>query len=308
MGSLNHLFLTLGCNFSNKSIVDDSKEIFGKILGKVILLPYIAVLIITNLFLLVFSTGYIQFVMEKASGVGLWIAISILVGYLSYSGIETIARSNTIGSFILLVGIVIIILTTPLVITINLDNLKPLIFSFKKVIAGGLYPARLFFYHSVILIVLKPYFSKKRGAIKAIGLSNLIIQIVVSILVILLVATFGKELAVTLNFSFHNLSDLSLAGVETITFVIWILGNILKIGIFNFAAVKLIANLFELKDYRKIVIPFTFSILALTVYSTDIRLPGSDTKYFVIGALLTVSLPTILLLILAYALVGRRNG
>lgn len=307
MGLLNYLFLTVACNFSNKSIVDDSKEIFGAILGKVILVPYISVLIITNLFLLVLSTSYIQFVMEKASSFNLWLAISILVAYLSYSGIEVIVRSNTIGSLILLVGIVVILVTIPLVITINLDNLTPLIFNFKKIIAGGLYPARLFLYHSVVLIVLKPYFNKERETIKAIGLSNLVVQIVVSILVILLVAIFGKKLVVTLNFSFHNLSGLSLAGAEIITFVIWILGNILKIGMFNFAAVKLIADLFELRDYKKIVLPFTFLIFSLAIYSADIRLPGLGNKYFVIGVLLTVSLPTILLLTLAYALANRQK-
>jgi len=307
MGLLNHLFLTLSCKFSNKSIVDDSKDIFGVLLGKIILVPYISILLITNLFLLVFSTGYIQFVMEEAPVVSMWVAISILVGYLSYSGIEVIARSNTIGSCLLLIGIVSILLTTPLVATVNLDNLKPLIFNFKKVIAGSLYPARLFFYHSVVLVVLKPYFSKEKGAIKAIGLSNLVVQIVSSILVILLVAILGKKLAILLNFSFHDISDLSLGGVEVITFIIWIIGNILKIGIFNFATVQLIADFFELKDYRRIVFSFTFFILALTVYSSDIRLPGSDTKYFVIGALLTVSLPTILLLTLAYALANRKK-
>ncbi|WP_018249515.1 GerAB/ArcD/ProY family transporter [Orenia marismortui] len=307
MGLLNHLFLTLGCNFSNKSIIGDSKEMFGPLLGKIILIPYILVLIMTNIMLLIFSTGYITFVMEESSITAFWIAISVLVAYLSSKGIEVIARSNTIGSFLLLTGTIIILLTTPLVTTLKLSRLKPLIFNFKRIIAGSLYPARLFFYHSVILIVLKPYFNNKKRVIKAVGFSNLVIQILVSVLVIFLVGIFGRNLASILNFSFHNLSDLSLSGVEVITFVIWILGNVLKMGIFNFVTVKLIADCFELKDYKRVVIPFTLLILTLTIYSSGISLPGLVTKYFVIGVLTTVSLPTILLLTLAYAIANRNK-
>ena len=83
-------------NISSVITFDDSKKLFGNILGRILILPYLLTIISINIYLLLESVSFIALVMPYTSVLGLLIGINILVVYLIYNGIEVLARINYI--------------------------------------------------------------------------------------------------------------------------------------------------------------------------------------------------------------------
>ncbi|PRX31709.1 spore germination protein [Orenia metallireducens] len=300
IGLVNYIFLTLGCKFSDKGVIEDVQNIFGPILGRIITIPYIFAITITNLYLLYQSTGDIEVIMPRTPLSFFWIGMMILLVLLSYKGIEVIGRVSAVAIFILLIGFIII---TGSIFTnqgIDFDNLKPFVFNFKGIFAGSIYPARLFLYHSIIVIQLKDFFSNQKRAIKAVNIANLINQLAITTLIVVFIGLLGVDLIKIIQYPFYILSTLTLRGVEVIMFIIWVLGNVLKMSIFHFVSLKLIRDWFGIRDYRKIIIPFSILILGLTLYGTQMPVPELQIKYAIIGFLTVISLPTVFLVSIGY--------
>ncbi|GAB6137223.1 GerAB/ArcD/ProY family transporter [Halanaerobaculum tunisiense] len=302
IGVIHYIVLKLSCNFSQQSILWDFQKIFGSYLGRILILPYMLMIIEINIYLLIQSTSLIGAVMPEMPMVSLWIGISILASYLVYTGIETIARVNKIGIIIMVLSIIIILGFNLKESLAGVNNLRPILVNPKNMVKAAIIPAHWFILIPVILLVFKPFFKDNNRVIKASLAANLSCQLIIILLVVTAVSVLGVNLTTTLAFPFYNLSRLPISGLEIIIFVAWITGAIIKIAIFYYSFIKLLANWCELQDYKVLISPVAILITALTMYSTQMSLVSQTLKYAVTGFLLLIELPTLLLLSLGYLL------
>ncbi len=302
VGLLQYILLKLSFKYSHQNVVADCKSIFGPILGRIIIAPYILVIIAINLYLFYESTSFIGIVMPNAPILGFWVAIGIIASYLAYSGIETLVRVNEVGMLFLVISVFFILIVNIKGAFAGLDHLKPVFIKYKPLVRASIVPAHWFILVPNIFLVLKPFFKNVDKTIKASLLGNLFSQFLVLILVIFSITLLGFKLINYLVFPFYTLSRLSIQGLEIVVFVAWIAGGMVKIGIYYFSSVNLIAEWFDLKDYKKIIVPFSIIIIALTILGNAISLTTATIEYIVIGFLFTVEIPTLFFLICTYYL------
>ncbi|OCL28011.1 hypothetical protein U472_02080 [Orenia metallireducens] len=126
------------------------------------------------------------------------------------------------------------------------------------------------------------------------------------ILFISALTTLGVDLTSALKFPFYTLSALSLTGLETIIFVAWMTGVILEVGIFYLASLELISSLFELKDYRTLVIPFFIATTSVGLFQSGIPAVFKHIGYMVPINVLLLEIPFLTIVILIY-LIGNKK-
>jgi hypothetical protein len=215
---IHYLILKVGCNFSNRNIIADLKDILGPFIGTILLIPYILLVLHTTSLMMLQGVEFVTFVMPNKSIVGFWIAIGLLASYLSYKGIETIARMAQFGIIVISMAIITILMLN--LLSMNKEWLKPFAINYKKVIAASLTPAHWFLIIPNLSLIFKPYFTDNKRTIRASLLGNLVVQIMIVILFISALTTLGVDLTSALKFPFYTLSTLSLTGLETIIFVV----------------------------------------------------------------------------------------
>ncbi len=305
IGIINYILLKLSFDYSSNSLVSDCKEIFGSIIGKLILIPYVLFLIDIDTFLIEEGTSFISIVVPKAPEIGFEILISLLVIYIVYSGIESLARVVEIGMILLILSVGIILIADYYLIDVKL--LFPLTFKPNQIIKASLFPNYWFILPTIVFLVIKPYLKEKEKALKAILWANLFSQFVVVVLIIVSISVLGVELSSILNFPFYMLSKLTLIGLEVIIFVAWIIGITLKISTFYYISIKLISDLFELNSYKKLILPFSIMILAVAAIRVEISLIDLTLKYFIVINFFVIQLPLTIIFIIGY-LVKRKKG
>jgi len=300
---IHYLVLKLGCNFSNENIITDIKRILGPVIGTIVAFPYILLILHTATLMMLQGVEFVTFVMPRKSTVGFWIAVGLLASYLSYKGIETIARMAQIGIIIISIAVLtIVILNSP---NINKEWLKPFAVDYKKVIVASLTPAHWFLIIPNLSLIFKSYFTDNKRTIRASLLGNLIGQIMIVTLFISALTIFGVDLTSTLKFPFYTLSSLPLAGLEIIIFVAWMTGVILEVGIFYLASLELISSLFRLKDSKILVIPFFIASTSLGIFQSGIPAILKHIGYMVPINVLLVEIPFLLIVMVIY-LIGNK--
>ncbi|OCL28509.1 hypothetical protein U472_01070 [Orenia metallireducens] len=80
------------------------------------------------------------------------------------------------------------------------------------------------------------------------------------------------------------------------------IATITKLGIFYFASTFLIAKLFQINDYKRIFIPVSWLLTALSIFSFNISNPTEVILYSTVGNLIVFYIPTYIILIVFYLL------
>ncbi|TDX48454.1 GerAB/ArcD/ProY family transporter [Orenia marismortui] len=294
---LHYLILKLGCDFSNKSVVEDAKQIFGSVLGRIIVFPYVALIIYDITTILSQTIEFIQFFMPRTFILGVWIGITLLIIYLLYNGIENIARAITITLFSLVVVIIMVML-------LNYPNynteLRVFVMDFKKILQGSIYAFSWFILPPISLLFLKEFFKNNNKAIKASLLGNFLCQVIIFTLIIVCIIVFGIDLTQVLSYPFYSLGTLIVEGLGVAIFVAWIAGNIVKVSIYYFITIKGIKVWFELKEWKILNIPFSIMVMAIAMFQSQTPLFNVlNMDYFVIGYLV-IQVPSLLMLSIGY--------
>jgi hypothetical protein len=83
-------------------------------------------------------------------------------------------------------------------------------------------------------------------------------------------------------------------------------GVILEVGIFYLASLELISSLFELKDYRTLVIPFFIATTSVGLFQSGIPAVFKHIGYMVPINVLLLEIPFLTIVILIY-LIGNKK-
>jgi hypothetical protein len=218
-GFLQYLLLKLSFDFSNKSVIQDCMALLGSIIGKIIILPYIFVILLDTTLILYEIVVFIKVVMPGSSYIVTSIALALLETYATYTGIENLARLSVIAMFIMIASTVLILIITIFYFDLfNFNRLKPIVFNFKSIVKGSLVSSDWFRLILTLLLIFKPYLKNKNGTIKSSLLGNLLIQLIIVILFIFSIAVFETNLTKNLSFPFYNLTKSITRGSEIIVF------------------------------------------------------------------------------------------
>ncbi len=300
---IHYLLLKLSFKFSSNSLVEDCYQLFGKFFGNIIILWYITIFLYDSTFILYEVVYYITYIMSLMNVSVIYIALSILAGYLAYSGFEVLARISKISMIIVIIMLILLML----VILfngqfINLEHLKPIEFDAVTVFKGGIAPSNWFLLLPSFLVLFKGYYKDKDQAIKYSLLANLFIQIVIVVLFILSIVLFGGELMSKSTFPFYEIAMLTIGGIEVIVFSTWVMGSAVKLGIFYFATNQIFTNWLKLRDKRRFIIPLTILIISSAIFQFRYLLLDVIIPYVVVGEIFLFYLPLPIILTIAYAL------
>ncbi|GAB6137486.1 GerAB/ArcD/ProY family transporter [Halanaerobaculum tunisiense] len=308
-GILQYFTLKLSFNFSNQTIVQDCKKLLGPILGKLVVVPYMIIILYDAGFILFEEAYYIKFVMPSISYGFIYLILSGLAVYLVYVGIESLARVVHLGMIAVLAMIMIsflLILLNPGVL--DFKRLQPVEFDLLTIVRGSIFPSNWFLLVPNLLLMLKPYFKDKSKVIYYSLGSNLVIQLITIMLYILSVSLLGVDLVANLTFPFYDIIKFGIRGLEIIVFSTWVVGAALKLGIFYFVGHKVVVEWFELRNDKSIIIPIAVFIGSFSLFQYKDVYLEAIIRNIVFAEIIYFYLPLPILFMIIYLFLGNKAG
>lgn len=304
--------LLLGQRFPQQTIIQYSEILLGRA-GKVIGLLYAWFFLhITAITLRQFSEFLTSSPYPETPLLVFILTLALVGAYAVRCGLEVIART---GEIIVPLGLFSVLLIAVLVAKdMNLQALQPILETgFFPVLHGGFTDAAR---TSEVLFaaLLLPYLNRPEKATRAVLLAFTIFVLFFVIMALLVITTFGVEQAANRTFPFFSLVRIISIGdiierMDAIHMGIWILGAYLKVAAYYYLAVLSLAQVFNLKDYKPLVLPAGTVITALAVFLfeslVDLREFTSYKIFTWYVLFFIVFIPLILLLV---ALITKKSG
>lgn len=200
------------------------------------------------------------------------ITTTVFTAYAVRNGVEAICRVGEIVTPIVLGSIVFVVILVAK--DMKLEALVP-------VLEKGILPV----FHGALAIaartteilfvaMLAPYLNRPNTAKKAILLGFFIFTLFFVIITVSVLSTFGVEETKKQTFPFFRTIRLIciadfLERLDAIHLGIWVLGVFVKVAIYYYLAVLGTGQLFNLKDYRPLILPLGTIIVSLSILQAD---------------------------------------
>jgi spore germination protein KB len=256
----------LGLKFPDRTIIQYSELLAGKVVGKAIGLVYIAFFIFINAVVLRELTEmYTIMFMPNTPALVFSIGIAVTSAYIVRGGVEVLARVNEI----VLPTAVAMSLAIVALASNNMEsaNFAPVLENGFLPVFKGAYVAALFFAETVFMLMLIPYLDRPSEAGIAVRRGIILVGILQLIAVVAVGAAFGARCA-RLQFPTVTLTRLVsirdiLERLEPLVMYIWVAGGAVKVGIFLYCSSLAASQWLNLRDYRVTVLPIGAVIVVL---------------------------------------------
>lgn len=266
----------LGNKFKGLNLIQYTEKILGRFFGKIFNIYYILFLFLFCIILVSTLVEILNTTMFLETPTYVTTAIIIITcAYVSYKGLESIARGAEIFvPFILLTILLFVVLSyNNYDFTVLLPILKDS--TFKELSKGSL-DRSIKFSDALILAMLSPHLEKKED-LNGIFVKSVIYSIIIIIiLVVSTQAVLGIEYPKHINFPFFTFSRLVnlldfIQRIELLIVIALITGNIGKIsGYMYFASVAFAQTLN--KDNNKVyIVPISIMVFIITLVIKDRR-------------------------------------
>ncbi len=264
-----NVFLTLGLKYPNRTLIQYSSDIMGKLIGK--LIGFLYILYFLSIAFTVTRQMEELFVSDfnpNAPIIPFGLISVAVAAYALFHGLEVIARVNEfLLPFGLLILLFIAIINIP---NMDFNNFLPILYKgIYPVVKGGLL-IQGWVIEIIFLLQIIPFITNKNKIRKYISISTAALGISLETGV-LVIAVFGpitgKLIFPALNYIrfaslgpyIHNL-DISIL-------VVWIAGIFIKISIFYYVSVHSISQLFGFKSYKSTIVPVGVLLVLFSVIS-----------------------------------------
>ncbi|SHH17522.1 GerAB/ArcD/ProY family transporter [Tepidibacter thalassicus] len=261
-------------SFPQKNIFDIIELCFGKVIGKVILIIYTWFLFHTGVLVYMNFTNFVNTVaLPETPKIILMIIILMLSSYITKKGIEIIGRWSEIFSIILISFILISRLL--LIKEINIDNLYPILNTGTKAIIEGIYSVFAFpFTQTVVFTATFSNLKNSKSPYNIYIKSSLIGGIIIFLISISNILVLGVNEAVNTYYpSYESAARISIGNIfqrlEIIIATVFSFGAFIKGSIFLLASCKGFTKIFNINDYRFIVIPISLLMIDLSCFLHD---------------------------------------
>lgn len=295
--------------FPEKTIIQYSELIVGRIPGKIIGLLYALFFLSINTFVIRhFGEIIVTMFMPETPLSFFLIALVATSAYAVRCGLEVLARANeVILPVILALLLLIVALISP---EMQMKNFTPALEKGMLPILKGTFLPAVFFAEVVVMVMLTPYMNKPQQAKGTIYWSVVIIGLFQLISTAAAIAVLGARMG-RIQFPTIILArQISIAEmierVEPFVMLIWVLGGIIKVGVFYYCCVLATAQWLKLKEYKALVLPVgvLLTVLSLVLWGDILELANQRVQISPYYLSIEVGL-TLLLLVIALL---RRKG
>lgn len=262
---LAYIISDLGLMFRDQTIIQYSETITGKLFGKVFgLLLCISFLHVDAIIIREFADLLVGAFYPDTPKIFFVIAIIFTSAYALFHGLEAIARVNEILFPIFFISIISIFLLS--INDMNFENLTPFLADGIIPVLKGAYSQMTWYTEIVVLAVFIPFLNIPEKAKKISFLSMFFLILLGFTSMIGIITVFGEKTA-SLTFPFLSLGRyVSIADfierLDSFILLIWVAGVFIKISVFHYCAVLSLSQLFNLRDYKPLIMP-TGAILAV---------------------------------------------
>lgn len=190
--------------YSDQSIFEISRHLFGKFLGQTvnyILLLYLCFLMIAGFR---YFTEFVKlFTLEVTPGLAIALLIIIPTAYLTWYGLKALARFSSI---IMVILVFILVLAFLVLNRIRLTFLMPIGAADLTALIHSITPSLLPFIGLELAVFVYPYVSDKKNALKSVVAANLVAMIFFIIIFLVTTGLFGENLLKSQIAPLFNLS------------------------------------------------------------------------------------------------------
>jgi len=265
--------------FPEKNLYEIIETLFGKIIGKIIDVLFIwysihlAALVLRNF------SEFIEIVaMPETPQLPIILIIVLVAAYLVKSGVHTLGKWSIIALGII---VAVMFITIALLLNqMNLANFLPVMNHSTKAIFSGAYQLFTFpFAESVLFLTIADSLKKEDSPYQIYFLAEVLGAVILLFVIFRNIASLGTELTKAEYFPSYvaarviNVSDF-LVRVEGSISANFVLAGVTKAAVCLFAASKGLAHLFQLQDYKKIILPVSLTAAALSciLYSSTMEM------------------------------------
>lgn len=263
--------VALGGKYPGKTIVQYSENIMGKSLGKIFGLLFIYYFFQVHCWTLREFAEVAEVFLPQTPLVVFSVAMSLVTIYAAICGIEVIGRSAEI---IFPLGIIFLVFIGVLSAQkMDISNLLPIMESrVLPLIRSTLTPLAWLtnvFAMGVIFSWIREKSDLKRIGFSGIALSGTLLT-VFSIVAILIL---GPSLLEIRSFSLLTIGELPsippFERMESLLIVLWISWIFIRVSLFSYFTVLSLSHLFNLAEYRFLVVPETLFAITYSIYQYD---------------------------------------
>jgi spore germination protein KB len=255
--------------YPNKSIIQYSGDIIGRIPGKIIGLIF--------LFFFLHASGiitreYAEFInvafLPKTPIMVVMGGMILICAFTVRSGLEVLGRVAQLFFPIFMAPMLLFILLMP---DVKLENMVPIMeHGMMPSILSATIPQGWFSEVSLISMLLPFLTDREKGAKWGI-ISVIIIMLHLGIINIVCLLLFGESVNIYAFPAFSAIKYISVATffehLEAIVIIIWVMGAFIKISVFYYVLVLGTAQWLNLSDYRPIVLPLGFLVSLFCIWS-----------------------------------------
>lgn len=241
------------------TFIQYSQIILGKLLGTILVLNYLVqwYSVVGNI-LRQFADLTITLLLPNTPSWILFLTMLLLLIYVTFiGGIEGIGRCAEVFGPIIITSVVLLILLS--IKDFQILNFLPVFIDtgIQSIWKGALNPLA-FFGESAIMLMLVSFMEKPDKAIKSAVFGIACAGIFVTFVAICVLLVFGPEISGKLRHpSFDLVSYISvldfIQNLEIVAILVWILSVFIKLSVYFFLACYGTAQLFKLKDWRKMI-------------------------------------------------------
>lgn len=186
------ILIALLRRYSNQSIFEINRHLFGNILGQTINILLILYLSFSMVAAFRYFTEFIKlFTMEATPEIILALLIIAPTVYLSWYGLKPVARFSQIIFFILFFVLVLSLLTIK---KVRLTFLMPVGAADLTTLGQSIIPATLAFIGLELTVFLYPYIKDKENTLKWVVSANLCTMVFIAIIFVVTTGLFGENL------------------------------------------------------------------------------------------------------------------
>ncbi|MCU6710769.1 endospore germination permease [Paenibacillus sp. J5C_2022] len=265
------LYNKVGSLYTAKNLVELMETLLGKWLGKAIAVTFVFFAFVTSAELLYLFGNFIttQIMPETPiQAVNILFASIIVIG--SRLGIEVLARFAEL-LFPVFIGLflVLVVFVSP---KIHTDNLLPMMESSVGTIVGtAIYFTSIFSLSIVVMLMIFPESISRPGAArKAFFRGTLIGGIILLVVILLSLLVLGVDATARQIYPSYSLAKKINVGnflqrIEIIMAMMWFISIYFRLSCYFHAAVKGLAQVLNVKDYRFLVVPMGITMITLSL-------------------------------------------
>ena len=264
--SVAYLSADLGTKYPDKTVIQFSETLLGKIPGKIIGFIYVSYFF------------YVSYFVQRQFGelmssvfminTPMWffiITLTLLSCYVIINDLEVLVRINNTIVILMIIGISLIIILTAK--NIEIGRYLPVFESgMGHIVLGSISPAS-WFSECTIIMMLIPFISDRQNVRKASVRAIIILFIIMEVIMIGAIGVMGVNFTMRSIFPTFSLVREVETRIDAIFMVIWVSGMLMKLSTFFYAGILGLAQLLNLKEYKFLVFPSAIIITSLSLSS-----------------------------------------